>query len=342
VAGIRQQLLAHQTHMISMLDALLESYATYLQTREELLQASKRFAQADSERQAHIEVIESLLPALLVNSDLSVQMPSAMASSTPSPEIGLFDSDLYITCFGNFGIFRAGKAVALCSSRNGQAILRYLVAQPRRSTTIDTLLALFWPQDEAEVARRKLHIAISALRRSLQPGDPSEPGIASILCKNRIYSLNPEMSISTDVEEFLQCYASGHQATGERVAFYERACRLYAGPFLTEDLYADWSFLQREQLAKMYITMCRELADHYLHVGRYEDATKWSQAVLKENRCDETAHRQLMYVYAAQGNRSEALQQYHSCERILHEELGVSPLPETTHLLQRLLARETP
>jgi len=91
----------------------------------------------------------------------------------------------------------------------------------------------------------------------------------------------------------------------------------------------------------MYITMCRELADHYLHIGRYEDATKWSHTVLKENRCDETAHRQLMQAYAAQGYRSEALQQYHSCERILHEELGVSPLPETTCLLQSLLANES-
>jgi DNA-binding SARP family transcriptional activator len=149
------------------------------------------------------------------------------------------------------------------------------------------------------------------------------------------------MSIHTDVDEFLQCYQSGRRSTDERAAYYERACRLYTGSFLTEDLYADWSFLQREQLAQTYIMMCRGLADHYLHIGRYEDAAKWSHAILKENRCDETAHRQLMQVYSAKGDRSEALQQYHSCERILHKELGVSPLPETTRLFQTLLSNET-
>jgi len=342
VTRVRQELLAHHGSVISMLDALVQSYAGYLQTREELLRAGKRFAQADSDRQAQLQAIESLLPTLADNTDNRAEMPSS--SSTPSllrPEIAPSDTGLYITCFGSFGIWRAGKPVTLCSSRNGQSILRFLVAQPRRSTTVDTLLDLFWPQDEAEVAQRKLHIAMSALRRSLNQGGLSGPGIGYIICKNRMYSLNPEMSIHTDVEEFLQCYQVGRRSTGERVVCYERACLLYTGPFLSEDLYADWSFHLREQLARMYMTMCKALADHYLHIERYEDAMKWSHAVLKENRCDETAHRQLIQVYAAQGYRSEALQQYHSCELILHEELGVSPLPETTRLLQILLTNES-
>lgn len=123
----------------------------------------------------------------------------------------------------------------------------------------------------------------------------------------------------------------------ERVAFYEKACHLYSGPFLPEDKYADWSFLQREHLSRVYIDMCRTLADHHLKVRSYEDAEKWASAVIKEDHCDELAYRQLIQVYAAQGRRSEALQQYQRCERILREELAVQPLPETTHLFQMML-----
>ena len=83
--------------------------------------------------------------------------------------------------------------------------------------------------------------------------------------------------------------------------------------------------------------MCKTLTDHYLKVKSYEDAERWATTLLKENRCDEAAHRQLIQVYAAQGRRSEALQQYQRCERILREELAVQPLPETVHVVQMML-----
>jgi LuxR family maltose regulon positive regulatory protein len=160
------------------------------------------------------------------------------------------------------------------------------------------------------------------------------------VCKNRIYYLNPAVVIRTDVDEFLHCYQLGRQKSEVRVTFYEKACCLYAGSFLSEDMYADWSFLQREQLNQTYLAMCRVLADHYLKIKCYEDAAKWATAILKVNGCDEGAHRQLIQVYAAQGRRSEALQQYHRCKSLLCEELGVTPLPETTRVFQQLLTSE--
>ena len=83
--------------------------------------------------------------------------------------------------------------------------------------------------------------------------------------------------------------------------------------------------------------MCRTLTDYYFMTKHYEDAANWATAILKVNRCDETAHLQLIQVYAAQGCRSEALQQYQRCERILRTELGVTPLPETTREFQKVL-----
>ena len=60
--------------------------------------------------------------------------------------------------------------------------------------------------------------------------------------------------------------------------------------------------------------------------------------ILKANRCDETAHRLLITIYAAQGQRSEALQQFQHCELILREELGVEPQLATRQALQQALA----
>ncbi len=285
-----------------------------------------------------------------LNSDqLSMPLPQRTAkdnggnqSLPPSPsEDSTTLPALYITCFGHFEVKRLGRPVVLCPNRHGQTILRYLVAQSDHCATSDTLITLLWPEDEPEVAQPRLHTTICALRRSLNHGYTCEPGYGYIVCKNRTYCLSAAIPIQTDVDQFLHYYQAGRQTYEERVARYEKACRLYPGPFLPEDKYADWSFLQREHLSRVYIDMCRTLTDHYLKVKSYEEAEKWATAVLKEDHCDELAYRQLIQVYAAQGRRSEALQQYQRCERILREELAAQPLPETMHIVQMMLKNDS-
>ncbi len=201
-------------------------------------------------------------------------------------------------------------------------------------------MALLWPEDEPELAQPRLHTAICALRRSLNHGYACEPGGGYIVYKNRNYCLSTAIPIQTDVDQFLHYYQMGRQTKEERVVLYEKACGLYTGPFLSEDKYADWSFLQREHLNRVYIDMCRTLTNHYLEMKSYEDAEKWASAVLKENHCDELAYRQLIRVYAAQGRRGEALQQYQRCERILHDELATQPLHETVYIVQMMLKND--
>ncbi len=120
-------------------------------------------------------------------------------------------------------------------------------------------------------------------------------------------------------------------------AQYEQACQLYSGPFLVEDIYADWSSRQRDYLCRVYLAMCGMLAEYFLGSSQFEDAEKWAGAILQENRTDEEAHRQLMRAYAAEERRSEAVRQYQRCERILREELSVAPAPKTAMLLQSIL-----
>src|SRR5439155_1348962 len=149
--------------------------------------------------------------------------PSPLEKDTTLPA-------LYITCFGRFEVKRLGGPVVLCSNRNGQTILRYLVAQSEHCATSDTLMTLLWPEDEPEVAQPRLHTAICALRRSLNHGYTCEPGYGYIVCKNRTYYLSTAVPIQTDVDQFLHYYQAGQQTNEERIVLYEKACRLYNGP----------------------------------------------------------------------------------------------------------------
>src|SRR5438045_2722120 len=328
-----ERLSPHQMHIAVVVDAFIQDYISYWQAQEALHQASKRLVEAQAKQQTRITALEKVLPDLKENTNstshatnlsltnskgLQLPQPQSLqplsedsrSHQSPSSPVepnevaqSAEESDalpaLYFTCFGHFEVKRLGQTISLCSNRNGQAILRYLVAQSRHRVTMDTLMVLLWPDDEPEVAHHKLQVAISALRRSLNNGYTSDARGGYILCKNGVYQLNPAVPLRSDVDEFQAFYQAGRQKSGSAtVVQYEAACQLYKGPFLTEDLYVDWPIIEREQLVQAYLAMCSALAEHYLEIGDYEDAAKWANAILKENRCDEVAHQQLMRIYA--------------------------------------------
>lgn len=373
-ALVRERLTPDQMHFAVVLDAFLQSHANYWQAKQSFHFASKLFVETDIDRQTHLLDLEKLLLTLsretntvlrthttaqplktfdayqtqqpLKSQQLILADPNRSYNSNDDPSLprqlllkdGVVLPDLYITCFGHFEVRRFDQPIMLCHRRNGQAILRYLVAQAGYRASVDKLMDVLWAQDAPEIARRKLQIAVSALRCSLNSGYHCSLGEGYILCKDGFYQFNPSVTIRTDVDEFLSLWQAGRQASGSKsAALYERACNLCSGPFLVEDTYADWSSTRREQLKQIYITMCHALIEYYLEVRHYEDAVTWTSAILREDRCDEAAHRQLIRIYVAQGWRSKALQQYYRCERILSEELGIPPMPETMNVLQAIL-----
>jgi DNA-binding SARP family transcriptional activator len=362
----REQLAEEQTHLTSIIDTFIERSTEYRDAWQALQKASLRFAEERRVYQSHIALLSTMLPKLLLDIDPTftvsasqydktnisspyAQVPVALTDASESsatspvqvaPCVNNTQADLLelsVTCFGRFTVRRGGELVPPCPSRKGQNILRYLLAQTGYSATTDVLLANFWPEDEPDVAQSKMHIAISGLRRTLNQGCQCKPGAGYILCKNRVYSFDPRVIIHADVDEFVRQFQIGQQREQERITAFECACKLYTGPFLVEDLYTDWSFLRREQLSQMYLNMCNVLTERYFHIGQYEDAIKWAHAMLKENHCNETAYQHLISIYALQGRRSEALQQYDRCERVLKSEMGAQPLPETKHIIQMML-----
>lgn len=369
----RQQLTPDQAHFAVVIDAFLQSQASYWLAQQSLHLANKHVVKADIELGTRLLALEKLFlslrektntavqvhetaPSGLIEDDQSQQLPllppqlidvdsnrsyNSNGKPTPLPQSLLKGSDtlagLNITCFGHFEVKRLDRPIVLCHSRSGQALLRFLVAQAGYRASVDRLMDALWAKDAPEKARRKLQIAVSAARCSLNSGYSCDPGEGYIIYKDQFYQFNPAVTIRTDVDEFMSLWKAGRRASGsESVVLYEKACSLCSGPFLIEDTYADWSSARREQLKQIYVTMCRALADYYLEGRQYEDAAKWTNAILGEDRCDEMAHQRLIHIYTAQGRRSEAFQQYYRCERILSEELGISPMPETMNALHMI------
>ena len=262
-----------------VLEQTINAYVKHTQAQETLLQASKNYAEAEIERKAHLSMLadtlardsrQNIIPLSTTPRHHYFTYQYRQAAYAPTPVVGADKQSnalpaLSISCFGQFVVHREGSALVLCSSRNGQAILRYLVAQTGYRAASDALMEALWPNEEPDVARRRLQVASSALRSSLNQGYDCDPGGGYILCKNQIYQINPSVTLQTDVDVFVRLYQEGQRADcSHAIACYEEACQLYRGPFLVEDIYADWPTRLREQLSQIYLALCGALSQHCL------------------------------------------------------------------------------
>jgi len=119
---------------------------------------------------------------------------------------------------------------------------------------------------------------------------------------------------------------------------YDAAEQLYQGDFLADDVYEDWPRAQRERLRTTYLELANQLSEYQLQQGAYAPASALCRKLLTFDNCFEEAHRRLMRIYLAQGQRHLAIRQYQTCVQALTEELDVPPSAETVALYEQITA----
>lgn len=219
--------------------------------------------------------------------------------------------------------------------------LAYLASAPERRAAREELVEALWGDAEAEVVKRNFHPTLSHLRRGLRGegsrGDEPEP----IPLADGVYALEPELGWWTDLDELARLEEVGaafaaHGRDEEAIATWEAAWRLYRGQFL-EGSYEPWVLRRREEHQRRYLRLIQRLAASRLRLGRLTEAIDAYRAVLVEDPLQESAHVELMRLYARSGRRDLLRRQYERLTLLLREELGVEPLPETTREFHRLM-----
>jgi DNA-binding SARP family transcriptional activator len=255
-------------------------------------------------------------------------------------------SSLRANFFGHFEVLCDEEPLPL--GRNGKAltILKYLLANRARPVSQDHLMGWLWPESNLKKARWSLNSAIHGLRKLLGSCPSSSDSASHVLLEEGYYRLCPSVRVTTDVEEFEASYEEGlglekEGRLPEARAAFERAIGLYRGDYLVEDLYEDWTMVERERLVNAYVDMLGRLAAHAMEAGRYQESIRACYRVLEKDRCHEDSHRLLMRCYAQLGSRARALRQYRLCEEALGQEYGLSPSPDTQALYVNLLRDES-
>jgi DNA-binding SARP family transcriptional activator len=111
---------------------------------------------------------------------------------------------------------------------------------------------------------------------------------------------------------------------------------LYKGEFLAENLYEEWTIVQRENLKRTQLDILNRLSQFYLDQKQFALCITFCQKLLDGDNCHEEAHRRLMSCYQSQGQRHLALRQYHLCADAMEHELGVLPTPITVELYRQI------
>lgn len=106
---------------------------------------------------------------------------------------------------------------------------------------------------------------------------------------------------------------------------------------LLPDWYDDWLHDEREGLRQTGLHALESLAPALSTSGRHADAIQAALAAIRLEPLRESAHRTLIEIHLAEGNKSEAYRQFQQCRRLLREELGVEPSDA-----MRLLLDESP
>src|SRR5438045_3131066 len=114
---------------------------------------------------------------------------------------------------GGLCVEQQGRTITRFQTHQTAALLAYLAFFLSRSHPRELLSEICWPGDDRETARRKLRIALSSLRRQLEP--PGVPAGAVILANRLTVQLNPAVC-TTDVAGFEAGLAAALRATGAR------------------------------------------------------------------------------------------------------------------------------
>ena len=255
-------------------------------------------------------------------------------------EVADREHTLRVFTLGRFALTMAGEGVAIDKWVRKQSItlLKFLVTQAGRPVHRERILDCLWPTTDTRRGWDRLKVTISYLRQQLR-----SLGIESDALKTvgKAYLLRRDaIRVDADVFENLieegRTLQSRHRDDEALRRFYQ-AESLYRGDYLEDETFADWCAEERERLRELYLEMLGDMVLCHAGSGNYGEAVRLSRRALVQEPCRESFHATLIRNLVRLGHLDQAAAQYRSCRRILADELGVEPIPETQSLYRQIL-----
>jgi DNA-binding SARP family transcriptional activator len=257
------------------------------------------------------------------------RIPSSGGAARPRSDDAR--EEITIRTLGGFEVVRDGRSVgpAEWQSRKARSLLKILIAARGRSVTRESLMEALWPEGDPHVLGNRLSVTLTTLRSTLDPGRRHPPD-RFVRTESGSVRANTG-NLPVDIDRFLEAADRGLEAEkrgdlADAGALLSEAATLYAGDFLPEDLYEDWSVAVREEARAVMVSVSRARARLAMAGGDLDGAERHLARVLQQDPYDEPAHLELVRLLAGNGRHGEALRA-HDAYAARMKEIGVDPTP---------------
>ena len=242
---------------------------------------------------------------------------------------------LRIITLGGVKVELGGEMVEF-SRYKSLALLVFLAVTNERSSR-ESLAAMFWPENTQGRALANLRQAIWVIRSSL--------GENWLEASRESLQLVNEQNIWVDTTEFhdLLIMVKQHSHPNGMVCEQcleqlKQAALIFNGDFLSgfslrdSPEFDNWQYFQKEELNREIGSVYNQLVDWCAEQQEFDQAIYYARHWLLLDELNENAHRALMRLYYAKGERNAAIQQYYSCATLLEEQLNITPEAITIEL----------
>ncbi|MGH9011777.1 MAG: AfsR/SARP family transcriptional regulator, partial [Acidimicrobiia bacterium] len=227
-------------------------------------------------------------------------------------------------------------------SRQARLAFAFLLSERKHAVSRDELAEVLWPSQLPRSWEAAVRGVVSKVRHFLE--DAGLPAGETLTCAFGCYQLRLSPDTVVDLDLTAPALEAAERALGE--GDVDLACTqalvahsLASQTFLPgED--GEWIERRRAERRSQLLRALEILAEVWSQRGEVAQGVLVAEEAVALEPFKETAHRRLMQAHAAAGNRAEALRAYERCRRLLAEELGVDPSPETEAAYVELLGQE--
>ena len=209
--------------------------------------------------------------------------------------------EIQISLLGGFSVTIDGEPVPdRWRLRKAKTLVKLLALAPSHRLHRDLVVDRLWPDMEPQLAANNLYQLAHSIRRVLGGG--------SITLGDDVVRLCPADGLTVDVDQFEQAASTARNSND--IAALQHALRLWTGPLLPEDQYADWADEHRERLAEAHAAVAGLLSSKLVDQGELEAALALLEPLASQRPLDEHLQRVLIEALAGLGRRWEAIEAY--------------------------------
>jgi DNA-binding SARP family transcriptional activator len=250
---------------------------------------------------------------------------------------------LRVHCLGEFRVYRGDFEIpsGKWKSKTAKMLFKFLLSKRTRGyLTKDILMELLWPEEDPQKTANRLRVALTSLRKTLEPEIPRGAPSSYLLREGDSYKLYIGDGGWVDVDEFgTEFKLAGKEKDAEKsISHCLHAEAIYQGDFLEEDLHVEWCAEERERLREEYLDSLAKIMKYHQRKGDYPRCIEYARKYLNKDKFAENIYQQLMKYYSQVGNKVMAAKTFERCKENIVNGLDCPLSEETEALYLELLA----